>query len=62
MVHPISGADKGHVSGSPHSLKGREVSRLMCDFQAPKAKAKRKKACYCLGWLVGACFWIKGLL
>ena len=22
-VHPILGADKGHVSGSPHSLEGR---------------------------------------
>lgn len=61
-VHPISGADKGHVSGSPHSLEGRGVSHLMCDFQAPEAEAERKKACYCLGWLVGARFWIEGLL
>ncbi|CAI9171509.1 unnamed protein product [Rangifer tarandus platyrhynchus] len=61
-VHPISQADKGPVSGSPHSLEGRGVSDLMCDFQDPEAEAKRKKMCYCLEWLVGARFWIEGLL
>ena len=34
----------------------------MCDFQDPKAETKRKKMCYCLEWLVGAHFWIEGLL